>query len=434
MNAAAASNFSIQPGLQSIFPAALRLRYQLLFGILVAAILPALLRSGGHLLVYWDAASSRNALVGTTIAIVMGVALLRQITRYPGTNDTYYVLPSLGLSYGLTVLAFFLLRLDYSRLQFIISFALACVGFFSFYLIARRYEIYRFAVLPGVKLRGKSRVARVDWVDLHQPELPEMGIHGVIADLRTDLPGNWERFIADCALKGVPVYHVKQVMESLTGRVSIEHLSENTFGTLMPNRAYLYVKQVADWIMALLALVVTGPFLLIIAVLIRIDSPGPAIYRQTRTGYQGKPFTVYKLRTMVTAAPDAAADREAAITRDGDPRVTGIGRFLRRTRIDELPQIVNILLGQMSWIGPRPEAQVLSDWFETALPFYRYRYIVRPGITGWAQVNQGHVSDEHQVLEKLHYDFFYIKNFSLWIDVLIVFRTIATVANGFGAR
>ena len=168
--------------------------------------------------------------------------------------------------------------------------------------------------------------------------------------------------------------------------------------------------------------------------MIRIDSKGPALYRQTRAGYRGKPFTVYKLRTMVDVPPAATGTREAAITRDNDPRVTRIGRVLRRTRIDELPQIINILEGTMSWIGPRPEAQVLSDWFETALPFYRYRYIVRPGITGWAQVNQGHVAEEHQVLEKLHYDFFYIKNFSLWLDVLIIFRTVSTIVSGFGAR
>lgn len=420
--------------MQSIFPAALRLRYQLVFGVLLAALVPALLRSNGHLLLYWEAASSRNTLIGTTLAVIMGVALLRQITRFPGANDTYYVLPSLGLAYILTILVFFLLRLDYSRFQFVVSFVIACTWFFSVYLIARRYEIYRFAVLPDVDLRGKSRVGRVDWLELKQPELPDISIHGVIADLRTDLPDSWERFIADCALKGVPVYHVKQAMESLTGRVAIEHLSENTFGSLLPNRVYLRVKELLDWIAALAALIVIGPLLLVAAVFIRLGSEGPALYRQTRTGYRGKPFTVYKLRTMVTSPPAGTTDREAAITRENDPRVTGIGRFLRRTRIDELPQIINILRGEMSWIGPRPEAQVLSDWFETALPFYRYRYIVRPGITGWAQVNQGHVSDEHQVLEKLHFDFYYIKNFSLWLDVLIVFRTVGTVVSGFGAR
>ncbi|HTG37985.1 sugar transferase, partial [Sphingomonas sp.] len=114
--------------------------------------------------------------------------------------------------------------------------------------------------------------------------------------------------------------------------------------------------------------------------------------------------------------------------------VTRIGRFLRQSRIDELPQLINVLKGEMSWIGPRPEASVLSQWYESKIPFYRYRHIVRPGITGWAQVHQGHVANVDEVTEKLHYDFYYIKQFSLWIDLIIVGRTIRTMMTGFGAR
>ena len=103
-------------------------------------------------------------------------------------------------------------------------------------------------------------------------------------------------------------------------------------------------------------------------------------------------------------------------------------------RIDELPQVVNILRGEMSWVGPRPEAVPLSRWYEDQLPFYRYRHIVRPGITGWAQVNQGHVSDVANVRQKLHYDFYYIKNFSPWIDIVIYFKTVIIILGGFGAK
>ena len=419
---------------RGIVLSALRIRYQLLAGILFASVLPAVLRGHSHILIYWDSTSGRNTLLGTAIAVALGVAFLRQLTRFPGVNDTYYVLPSFALAYGATVLTFFLFRLDYSRFQFIVSFIIAVGWFFAVYLIARRYEIYRFAVLPGVQLRGQSRARSVEWLRLESPALPAVPIYGVIADLRTNLSEDWERFIADCALRGVPVFHVKQAMESLTGRVEIEHLSENTLGSLLPNRAYLRIKEFMDRLAALCALVVVGPILVLIGILIRMGSPGPALFRQTRIGYRGQPFTVYKLRTMTTAPVPAGSEREAAITRDNDPRVTRIGRFLRRTRIDELPQILNILRGEMSWIGPRPEARVLSEWFESALPFYPYRYIVRPGITGWAQVNQGHVAAEHEVLEKLHYDFFYIKNFSLWLDVLIMFRTVGIILSGFGAR
>jgi lipopolysaccharide/colanic/teichoic acid biosynthesis glycosyltransferase len=126
--------------------------------------------------------------------------------------------------------------------------------------------------------------------------------------------------------------------------------------------------------------------------------------------------------------------READITKSDDDRITAVGRFIRKTRIDELPQIVNILMGQMSWIGPRPETLRLSEWYESDIPFYRYRHIVRPGISGWAQVRQGHVADVDDVREKLEYDLYYVKHFSVWLDLLIVMHTIRVVLTGHGAK
>ncbi|MEO8619378.1 MAG: sugar transferase, partial [Sphingomicrobium sp.] len=117
-----------------------------------------------------------------------------------------------------------------------------------------------------------------------------------------------------------------------------------------------------------------------------------------------------------------------------DVRITRVGRFLRQSRLDELPQIFNILRGEMSFIGPRPEAEVLSSWYTGDVPFYRYRHVVKPGITGWAQVNQGHVATVEEINEKLQYDFFYIKYFSPWLDLLIVFRTLKVMLTGFGSR
>jgi lipopolysaccharide/colanic/teichoic acid biosynthesis glycosyltransferase len=122
------------------------------------------------------------------------------------------------------------------------------------------------------------------------------------------------------------------------------------------------------------------------------------------------------------------------MTQPNDDRVTRVGRLLRRSRIDELPQLINIVRGEMSWIGPRPEAVPLAQWYEAELPFYHYRHMVRPGITGWAQVSQGHVTTVDEVRGKLQYDFYYIKHLSFWLDLLIVFRTIRIVCTGFGAR
>ena len=131
---------------------------------------------------------------------------------------------------------------------------------------------------------------------------------------------------------------------------------------------------------------------------------------------------------------DLTDEREAAKTDADDDRITRVGRFLRRVRLDELPQIFNVLKWEMSWIGPRPEAAILSRWYTKEIPYYRYRHVVKPGISGWAQVNQGHVAEVDEVHRKLQYDFYYIKYYSPWLDVLIVFRTVKTVLSGFGAR
>ena len=153
-------------------------------------------------------------------------------------------------------------------------------------------------------------------------------------------------------------------------------------------------------------------------------------------GFRGQTFQMIKFRTMRQREilADEPARRDDAMTKSDDDRITGIGRFLRKTRIDELPQVFNVLRGEMSFIGPRPEAHALSQWYEAELPFYSYRHIVRPGITGWAQVNQGHVTDVSDVLGKLRFDFYYIKNFSLWLDVLVALKTLRVIVGGIGAK
>jgi lipopolysaccharide/colanic/teichoic acid biosynthesis glycosyltransferase len=295
----------------------------------------------------------------------------------------------------------------------------------------------RIRLRVGVILNGRGEMPpslwQVEWVVLQNPAIDELGLDAVAVDLRADLPDAWDRALADYALIGLPVYHTKHLIESLTGRLELEHLSENSFGTLSPLSAYMRIKHLGDWIVALGAAIALFVPMCLIALLIKWDSKGPALFRQERMGYRGRTFKVIKFRTMVNSTVDGV-DRASAMTADNDHRITRVGAFLRRTRIDELPQVLNVLRGEMSWIGPRPEAVVLSRWYEEEIPFYRYRHIVRPGITGWAQVNQGHVVDVSDVTSKLHYDFYYIKNYGPWLDALIIGRTIKTVLTGAGAK
>lgn len=409
-----------------------RAEVQLFGALTIAVLLPMAFR-----ILYGDLTWTDLQLLQTSFAscaaIVVGFFVYRRLADFPGAQASNYIWISLTATFGIALLVFFFLRFEYSRFQFAISYALSLLWFYGVFISVRYNEPFRFLLVPGGDTSRLVSINGVDWLMLKSPELAEP-CNGVVADLRHDFSEEWMRFITETAVAGVPVYHFKQIHETLTGRIDIEHLSENTLGSLVPGRLYLKVKQAADWIAAVAVLPLVVPLGLMIALAVRLDSSGPAIYRQKRIGFRGRVFTMYKFRTMTNGPQADPCEIDKAITKKDDQRVTRVGRYLRRTRLDEVPQIMNILRGEMSWIGPRPEAVLLSQWYESDLPFYRYRHIVRPGISGWAQVRQGHVADADEVLEKLHYDFYYIKNCSLWLDLLIAIRTVTTMWVGFGAR
>lgn len=368
------------------------------------------------------------------IAILLAVFMLRGVSTYPGAESSAYIVPSFSLSFGIVLIVFLAGRFPYSLFLLMGSFLASVVWTYIVYFKIQRARDLSVGVIGKVNPELIASLNQVVWKYLPDPSASVEGLVAIAVDLRTDLPSEWERRLADYALSGLPVYHIKHLYESLTGRVELEQLSESSFGSLSPLSAYMSVKHLFDWLLAFIAGVILMPLFAMVALLIRIDSPGPALFRQSRIGYRGQPFTVLKFRTMHVEAVIDDNARTAAMTQDNDARITRLGAWLRKTRIDELPQIVNILRGEMSWIGPRPEAQVLSKWYEEEIPFYPYRHIVRPGITGWAQVNQGHVAEIADVKSKLHYDFYYVKHYSPWIDLLIVARTFRTMITGYGAR
>jgi exopolysaccharide biosynthesis polyprenyl glycosylphosphotransferase len=186
-------------------------------------------------------------------------------------------------------------------------------------------------------------------------------------------------------------------------------------------RLQLACKRLLDLVLATVGLVVSAPFLLLVALAIRLDSSGPVFYRQIRSGRAGKPFTIVKFRTMIENAEQDGRARWA--TKDDD-RITRVGRFLRKTRLDELPQLVNVLRGEMSIVGPRPERPEFIGMLEQEVPFYRTRLMAKPGLTGWAQVQYSYGSSVLDALIKLQYDFYYINHWSLWLDLYIIYRTI----------
>lgn len=373
---------------------------------------------------------------GASIAAITALIAYRKVTAFPGTRGFAYVLPTYCLTFGSAGAMLLFTRLNYSGLLLSVSFVGAILFAFALGYMVQRGTWRSFYLVPfgDTGLIENTRSDR--WVIMTAPEVPSDRKATIVADLRADHPPEWERMLAHAAIGGHAVYHFKQLRESLTGKVEIEHLSENSFGSLVPNLAYRKLKRVIDCLAVLAIVPILAVPLLVIALLVKLDSRGPIIFSQERMGFRGRTFRVLKFRTMRQreAVTDEQAARTDAITQSDDARITRTGRFLRRSRLDELPQFLNVLRGEMSIIGPRPEAVSLSRWYEEHLPFYVYRHIVRPGITGWAQVNQGHVADLGDVHVKLHYDFYYIKNFSAWLDLLITLRTVAIMLTGFGSK
>ena len=413
----------------------LRRRFEFIGALAVAALLPW---AGLRWLIAdptFDPAAYTNSLIANALAIFMALWIRITISTYPGIRGGQLILPAIVASHAAMVTLLLLSRLPYHRPSLAVGFLAHLIWAYGIYFFVQRRVRPRIAIVPFGAVEKLPEIDTVDWQRLHRPDLAATaGCSAIVADFSADLPDAWEAFLADAAVDGRVVYQVQQLHESLTGRVEIQQLSENSFGSLAPARAYMAIKYFADFLLALALLPLALPVMAACAVAIRVRDGAPVLFRQRRVGRAGRQFTVYKFRTMRLVADLDPDDRRTAMTGLGDVRITGLGAFLRRTRLDELPQLINILKGEMSFIGPRPEAQILSSWYTSEIPFYRYRHVVRPGISGWAQVNQGHVAQVDEVHLKLQYDFFYIKYFSPWLDVLILFRTIRTMLTGWGAR
>jgi len=262
-------------------------------------------------------------------------------------------------------------------------------------------------------------------------EPPPPGVT-VVVDLRAVLSDRMAQFVSSAALAGMPVRALSTVYEEHTGRMPIVHLAEGwELSTPVTKTApYIGGKFFIDWLVVMLAIPLAVPLGLVIALSIRLDSPGPVIFRQVRTGRHGSPFTLYKFRTMVL---DAEADGPQFASR-ADPRLTRVGGFLRRFRVDELPQLFNVLKGELALVGPRPEQVPFTERYAREIPFYEQRHLVRPGVTGWAQVNYGYADDQAEAVDKLTYDLYYVKHMSPWLDLHVLGRSVWTVLSGFGAR
>ncbi|HID61271.1 MAG TPA: sugar transferase [Anaerolineae bacterium] len=275
-------------------------------------------------------------------------------------------------------------------------------------------------VIEGLPVIGTRR-------DLF-PLVKEKDVSEIILAITHTLHGELIRAIMDCQEQGVQIVLMPLLYEEITGRVPVEHVGDDWSVVLPLDHAGIrgfgpFLKRTMDILISGFGLIILALLLPILALAIYLDSPGPIFYTQERVGKGGKVFRILKFRSMIPEAEENGA----VWAQENDPRVTRVGRFLRRTMIDELPQFINVLKGEMSIVGPRPERPIFADQLAEEIPFYRARHAVKPGMAGWALINYGYSSSVRDALVKLQYDLYYIKHQSLALDLFILLKTIGAM-------
>jgi sugar transferase (PEP-CTERM system associated) len=279
---------------------------------------------------------------------------------------------------------------------------------------------------PGYDLRGSVKEL-LGVVEALRPDI----LLVALANMRGVLPVN---DILECRFRGIQVEEWSSFLEKLTGKIFVNSprpgwliFSDGAVHTRLTDT----MRRALDVGLSLIGLILTAPFMGLAALSIKLDSPGPVLFRQERVGKDGKVFLLYKFRSMYVDAERITGPVWAS---ENDPRATRVGRLLRKIRLDETPQMFNVLMGHMSFIGPRPERPVFVNQLKEEIPHYVLRFGVKPGITGWAQVMYSYGSSVEDALEKLQYDLYYIKNMSILLDLLILLKSIQVVLFGRGAR
>ena len=262
-----------------------------------------------------------------------------------------------------------------------------------------------------------------------------LGIKEVIVAVREQRGGVLPlRELIECRVSGVPVTDLAGMYERVRGEVPLESLKASwlIYGQgFVQGGVRTFVKRTFDIVVSAALLALALPVMIVTAAAVRLESPGPVIYRQERVGRGGRRFTCLKFRSMCA---DAENDGVARWALKGDPRVTRVGRFIRKVRIDELPQLISVLRGEMSFVGPRPERPSFVNDLKQAIPYYDLRHSVKPGVTGWAQVRYNYGASVEDARKKLQFDLYYVKNHSLFLDLLILFETVRVVLFREGAH
>ncbi|AVS73530.1 sugar transferase [Paracidovorax cattleyae] len=362
------------------------------------------------------------------------------LPRFEGRS---FLFVATAVPYLTAPLGFALLQRPYSRGAVLLSYLLSLAWF----LIGHWRDLNRHGLCltylddtvprrlqallgAGADEARRKDITLVPWPEHGLDDAAASGWAGVVLDRHAPSHAARDRRISGLRLQHVRLYSVEAVAALLSGRMVLPDNHAQDLWALDGNPAYDTVKRMVDLAATLATLPLWLPLCLVAGLAVKLDSPGPMLFSQLRVGRNGREFCIWKLRSM----RHAPSEQGARFAQPNDDRITPVGRFIRRTRLDELPQLWNVLRGDMGLIGPRPEQAEFVRSFAERIPAYPYRHLVRPGLTGWAQVQQGYADSEEQTAVKLSYDLYYVAHYSVALDLLIAWKTLRIVASGFGSR
>ena len=396
----------------------------------------------------WVTVDFGRTVLACALPYALAAQLLYRGAHLPAAERTSLILVTTAVAFVLTPLGFALLQQPYSRSALLLSYTLTTLWFWLgdrwltgtgplkllYWRDAQAAQLQAQLHQLGITTPDAlpQRLQLVRWPAHWQTE-PErcpaaLDVHGALTDTDPQTTAADRAILTRLKLLHVRLYSAPAVAEALSGRVP-----DSVLGSALwqpdGNPAYDLFKRLLDVAVTTLTLPLWLPAAALVALAVRLDSPGPALFSQWRTGLQGRPFRIHKFRSM-HHSPDATAQ----FAEVKDPRVTRLGSWLRKTRLDEIPQLWNVLRGDMSLIGPRPEQTAFVAQFAQDIPSYPYRHLVRPGLTGWAQVQQGYAANAQETAVKLSYDLYYVTHYSLAMDLLIAAKTLRVVFSGQGAR
>lgn len=395
---------------------------------IIVVFLPALLVFKSLILSVYEHAIPMMLLVG--FAYILTMFVVWKLSLYPKVSSFGLCFSILLLSYMGIILVISATRVYYSRSYLLTSFLLSLLGVLTIGYIEHKHKKLRFVLLSDLSGNESEDLGRLNIEFLRTIKPSENHYDGIVVKDIKNLSPEIARFIVTETLKGTPVYTFAELYAAFLGRVPLEYIDPDLLGTRASSSIYKGVKRIVELLIATIFFVPAALIGLIIAISIKVDSKGPVFFIQERVGQNGRPFKLIKFRTMHN---NSELDGPQ-FAKENDSRVTRVGKVLRKTRLDELPQIINVIRGDMSFVGPRPEQIPFARQFEEKIPYYSLRYSLKPGLTGWAQINRGYTSGFDDTKEKLEYDLFYLRYESPWLDLLILFKTLKIVLTGFGAR